>query len=89
LTVTLVVLDRRHPEVGDVPTEGRTLIALSAGSATAEDLARAAVVLDDAGLRIDGMVVANPDDLDNTSGRVPQRQRAAVSLPSRLTGAGR
>ncbi|WP_017936210.1 hypothetical protein [Nocardioides sp. Iso805N] len=88
LTITVVVLDRRNPELESVPLRGRTLVAVSAGTVTAEELARAAVTLDDAGLRIDGMVVANPDDLDHTTGRLPQRQRPAnLSLPSRLTGA--
>jgi capsular polysaccharide biosynthesis protein len=88
LTITVVVLDRRTSQLESVPPRGRTLVAVSAGTVTAEELARAAVTLDDAGQRIDGMVVANPDDLDHTTGRLPQRLRPAhLSLPSRLTGA--
>lgn len=88
LTIFMMVVDRRRPELTTKPPDGHTLVTVSAGGATAEELARTAVTLDDAGLRIDGMVVANPDDLDPTTGRLPQRQRPAhVALPSRLAGA--
>jgi len=88
LTIFVIIVERRRPELTVKLPEAHTLVAVSAGSATAEDLARTAVTLDDAGLRIDGMVVANPDDLDPTSGRLPQHQRPAqVALPSRIVGA--
>lgn len=87
LTVVLAVVDRRKPELVDLPRTAVTVLAVSSGSATAEDLARAAVTTDDAGRRIEGVVVADPDDLDRTTGRMLQQQRSQqVVLPTRLTG---
>jgi hypothetical protein len=88
LTVVLVVLDRRRPAMVSPPHSDLTLVGISAGALTAEDLARAAITVDDAGVRIDGMVVANPDDLDRSTGRLPQRERGAeAALPNRVAGA--
>lgn len=87
LTVVLAVLDRRRPEIADLPDTSVTVLALSAGSATAEELARAAVTADDAGLDITGIIVADPDDLDRTTGRLLLHERSQqVPLPTRLTG---
>jgi hypothetical protein len=83
LTVVLVVLDRRRPELVAPLLSEVTLLAVSAGSVTAEEIARAAVTVDDAGIRIDGMVVVNPDDLDRTTGRLLPGERAAgLHLPA-------
>lgn len=88
VTVVLVVLDRRRPAMAPPPPSDLTLVGISAGSLTAEDLARAAITVDDAGVRIDGMVVANPDDLDRSTGRLPQRERGIeANLPNRIAGA--
>jgi hypothetical protein len=63
------------------------VLAIASGAASAEDLARVAVRADDAGRRIDALVVADPDDLDRTTGRLLHRERAQqVALPGRLTG---
>lgn len=92
LTVVLVVLDRKRPVADDlvaaaaaIPSRTRstTLVAVSAGSATAQELAHAAVLLDDQGMRIDGVVVADADDLDRTTGRMavgdqPQTRRLSA-----------
>jgi capsular polysaccharide biosynthesis protein len=87
LTVVLVVVDRRSPDLGQLEGSETTVVALSPGSATAEELARTAVTADDAGSRITGMIVADPDDLDRTTGRLLQHERAQqVPLPTRLTG---
>ncbi len=87
LTVVLAVVDRRKPELLELPTTSVTVLALSAGSATAEDLARTAVTCDDADRRIAGIMVADPDDLDRTTGRLMQLERLQqVPLPTRLTG---
>ena len=86
-TVVLAVVDRLQPELADLPRTDVTLLAVSAGAATAEDLARAAVVADESGRLLAGVIVADPDDLDRTTGRLLQHERAQqVSLPSRLTG---
>jgi hypothetical protein len=71
----------------DLPETSVMVLAVSSGSATAEDLARAAVNTDDAGRRIEGVFVADPDYLDRTTGRLLQHERSQqVVLPTRLTG---
>jgi hypothetical protein len=90
LTVVLAVLDRQEPKLLDVPAGTVVVLALSAGSATAEELARLAVTVDEAGELISGVVVADPDNLDRTTGRLLQHDRLhQVPLPTRLTGGRR
>jgi capsular polysaccharide biosynthesis protein len=87
MTVFLAVLDRREPRLPPALASAVTVLAVAAGSATAEDLARAAVTADDAGSRIDGVAVADPDNLDRTTGRLLQHERAQqVPLPIRMPG---
>ena len=87
LTVVLAVVDRRKPELGALPESSVAILAVSSGSATAEELALTAVTADDAGSRIAGIIVADPDDLDRTTGRLLQHERAQqIPLPTRLTG---
>ena len=89
LTITLVVVDRRQPDLGDAPTTAATMLAVAAATATEQELARVAVAVDDAGRRIDGIVVADPDRMDWTSGRHTLDERSRrVALPVRLTGIG-
>jgi hypothetical protein len=46
-----------------------------------------AVAVDDAGRRIDGIVVADPDPTDRTSGRHTMEDRSRrLALPTRLSG---
>jgi hypothetical protein len=92
LNIVLAILDRNDPQLRNTVTGGNlqtehTLLAVAAGAATAEDLARLAVSLDDAGKRLDGIVVADPDPTDRTTGRqgVSDRSRQ-VALPMRLSG---
>lgn len=88
LTVVLAVLDRDEPKLLDVPAGSVVVLALSAGSATAEQLARLAVAVDEAGERLHGVIVADPDDFDQTTGRLLQHDRVQqMPLPKRLTGA--
>ncbi len=87
LTVVLAVLDRHNPVLAVEPGSGQTIFAVSSGSATAEELARAAVAADDVGRELSGLIVADPDDLDRTTGRLLQHERAQqVPLPARVTG---
>jgi hypothetical protein len=87
LTVVLAVVDPERPGLGDLPQTEVTLLAVSSAAATAEELARVAVTADDAGRRISGVVLADPDDLDRTTGRLLHHERAhQVTLPAHLTG---
>ncbi|GAA2143065.1 hypothetical protein GCM10009844_15020 [Nocardioides koreensis] len=87
LRVVLAVVDRRKPELVELPETSVTILAVSSGSATAEELALTAVTADDAGRRIAGIIVADPDNLDRTTGRLLQHERSQqIALPTRLTG---
>ena len=86
LTVVLAVVSRSQPSLDGVPASDALVLAVSSGTATAEDLALLAVAVDEAGLRFDGIIVADPDRLDRTSGRAVQQERPPRSAPARLTG---
>jgi phosphoribosylformylglycinamidine (FGAM) synthase PurS component len=89
LTISLVVVDRTQPDLGDALSTAATLLTVAAASATEQELARVAVAVDDAGRRIDGIVVADPDRTDWTSGRHTMDERVRrMPLPVRLTGVG-
>ena len=87
LTIVFAVADRRAPNLRDIPATAATLLAISPGVGTREDLARLAVAVDDAGSRINGVVVADPDPSDRTTGRRTLDERALQTpLPVRVTG---
>jgi capsular polysaccharide biosynthesis protein len=87
LTIVLAVADRREPTLRQVPATAVTMLAISPGVGTREELARLAVAVDDAGGRIDGVVIADPDPDDRTTGRRTLDERALQApLPVRLTG---
>lgn len=87
LSVVLMVVDRDEPELAGLDDSSVAILAVSSGAATAEELALVAVTADDAGGRISAIVVADPDDLDRTTGRLLQHERSQqVPLPARLTG---
>ena len=90
LQIRIVVVDRDAPHlVGTRPTTA-TIVGLAAGAVTAEELARLAVAAAGASRMIDGLVVADPDPTDRTTGRVPQSmQRSNPKLPTLLTAAAR
>jgi capsular polysaccharide biosynthesis protein len=87
LTIILVVVDRGQPNLGDTSASAATILSVASGTATEQELARVAVAVDDTGRRIDGIVVADPDQSDNTSGRHTMDERSRrPALPVRLTG---
>jgi hypothetical protein len=87
LTIVVMVADRREPTLLGVPGTAVTMLAISPGVSTREELARLAVAVDDAGRRIDGVVVADRDPSDRTTGRRTLDERAMQApLPVRMTG---
>jgi hypothetical protein len=87
LTIILVVVDRNQPELHNAPASSAAILSIAPGTATEEELARVAVAMDDVGRRIDGIVVADPDKTDPTSGRHTMDERTRrPTLPVRLTG---
>jgi capsular polysaccharide biosynthesis protein len=87
LTIIFAVVDRKEPTLQEVPATSVTMLAMSPGVGTREELARLAVAVDDTGRRIDGVVVADPDPSDRTTGRRTLDERALQApLPVRMTG---
>jgi capsular polysaccharide biosynthesis protein len=87
LKIVVAVLDDQAPRMVPGPRTAATILAVSAGAANAEQLARVAVGAASAGRDIVGILVADPDPTDHTTGRLPQRTRMARrSRPTRLSG---
>jgi capsular polysaccharide biosynthesis protein len=87
LVIVVAVVDSRAPKMPDTMRTNATVIGVSAGAATAEQLARAAVVAGADGREITGILVADPEPTDQTTGRIPHLARPARrGLPTRLRG---
>ena len=87
LVIVVAVVDSRAPKMPDTMRTNATVIGVSAGAATAEQLAQAAVVAASDGREITGILVADPDPDDQTTGRIPHLDRPARHRrPSRLRG---
>jgi hypothetical protein len=82
LTLTHMIVDSAEPDswVRPSPT---SVLALSAGTATSHDVARAAVFVHSRGGIVQGCVVSNPDPADRTTGRL------VTERPSGRRGAAR
>jgi hypothetical protein len=87
LTVVVSVVDGRSPRIPDIMRTTATVLGVSSGVATAEQLARVAVSADADGREVSGILVADPEPTDHTTGRVPQVSRPAHRRqPTRLKG---
>jgi capsular polysaccharide biosynthesis protein len=87
LTVVVAVVDGQTPRMPDTMRTTTTVLGVSAGVATAEELARVAVSAAIDGRQISGILVANPDPADQTTGQVPRLARPTRHrAPTRLNG---
>ena len=88
LTVAVVVVDSRNPQVPDTIHTTITVLGISAGVATADQMARVAVSTAANGHEITGILVADPDSADATTGHSPQLppRREQRRMPTRVTG---
>lgn len=87
LVVELALVDRRQPTLPDLQPVDAVVLVVSSGTATEEDLARVALAAYDSGSRFRGAVVADPDSLDRTTGRLLQAQRSMEPpMPMKLVG---
>ncbi len=87
LAIVVGVVDGQAPRMPDTMRTSATAIGVSAGAATAEQLARAAVVAVADGREATGILVADPDPDDQTTGRIPHLARSARHRrPNRLQG---
>jgi capsular polysaccharide biosynthesis protein len=86
LTVIVTAVDSRTPRIAETIRASATVLAVSAGAVTAAQLAGVAVSAAADDRQIDGILVADPDPADHTTGRVPQLRRPARRrMPTRLT----
>jgi capsular polysaccharide biosynthesis protein len=87
LTVVVCVVDGGSPRIPQLMRTTATVLGVSSGVATAEQLARVAVNADAEGREITGILVADPEPTDHTTGRIPQLSRPARRRqPTRLKG---
>lgn len=84
LTVVVAVVDDRTPRVAGPARTGTTVLGVSAGAATAGQLARVAATHAAHGGFMAGILVADPDPADPTTGRLPQLARPTRG-PTRMT----
>ena len=87
LTIVVAVVDAQAPQVAETMRATTTVLGVSAGAITAEQLARAASSAAADGREIDGILVADPESTDHTTGRNPEPPGAIQpSVPRRLRG---
>jgi capsular polysaccharide biosynthesis protein len=85
LTVVVAVMDGRNPQVAGTMRANATVLGVSAGAVTAGQLAQFAASAASAGRHIAGILVADPDPTDPTTGRRPQLARPD-QMPTRING---
>jgi capsular polysaccharide biosynthesis protein len=86
LAVVVGVVDGQTPQVADTMRATATALGVSSGAATAEELARVTANAADDGREIAGVLVADPDPADHTTGRLPELARPAHrKMPTRNT----
>jgi len=87
LTVVVAVVDSRTVEVAAPMRTSAMILGVSPGVATAAQLARIAASAAAHGGRVSGILIADPDPADPTTGRLPELGRPAqTTMPTRLTG---
>jgi capsular polysaccharide biosynthesis protein len=82
LTVVVAVVDGAEPQIAQTMRTTTTVLGVSAGAATADELARVAVNAAGDNRAITGIFVADPDSADSTTGRIPQS--AVRAAPRRI-----
>lgn len=89
LTVIALVVDDKNPNLPKLGQRGyRTVLVLSAGFASAEQLARVAIATTSSGHPLAGIVVTNPDSEDQTTGRLPGTAGRRSPAPHRRNHQG-
>jgi capsular polysaccharide biosynthesis protein len=87
LTVSVEAVDSHDPQIPDMLRTTATVLGVSAGVATSEQLARIAVSAATDGREIVGILVADPESGDRTTGRVAQLSPPPLHRkPTRLKG---
>lgn len=89
LTVIVTTVDDAAPRVSEAVRAHPTVLAVSPRVATPEQLARVAASAADAGGNVVGIMVANPEPDDATTGFAPAMGRQPRALPTRMNGTTR
>jgi len=76
------VVDGAEPQIAQTMRTTTTVLGVSAGAATADELARVAVNAAGDNRAITGILVADPDSADSTTGRIPHS--AVRAAPRRI-----
>jgi len=85
--VVVLVVDAREPVFPETVSTAATVLGVSAGGATAEQMAQVATGAARDGRDVVGLLVADPEPSDQTSGRIPNPQRPSVrGAPARGPG---
>jgi hypothetical protein len=87
LSVVVTAVDGGAPVVSDAIRSVPTVLAVTAGALTGQDLARVVTAVRRAGGRIAGVIVGNPEAGDRTTGLLTAPQKPAVTRPApRMNG---
>ena len=87
LTVVAAVVDGQFPRVAETMRAATTVVGVTAGAVTAQQLARVAASAAGDGRPVAGILVANPVPGDQTTGRLPQLARPEeYRMPTRMIG---
>jgi capsular polysaccharide biosynthesis protein len=70
--VVVAVVDDRSPALANSGRTAATVLGVSSGAATAEQLARAATAAAVSGREVAGIIVADPEPGDQSTGRIPR-----------------
>jgi hypothetical protein len=88
LVVVVAVVDGRAPRVAATMRATTTVLGVTSGAVTAQQLTRVAASAAGDGRDITGILVADPDPDDPTTGRLPQLARLGqLRMPIRMTTA--
>jgi len=86
LVVVVLVVDAEKPRLPDTISTAVAVLGVSAGGATAEQIARVATAAAGGGRDVVGFLVADPESSDQTSGRIPRPDRSAWRASSPGSG---
>ena len=88
LAVVVAVVDGRAPRVASTMRAAKLVLGVASGAVTAQQLARVAASAAGDGRDIAGILVADPDPADPTTGCLPQLARLGQHrMPNRTTAA--
>lgn len=88
LVIVVAVVDPRAPRVAATMRTTTTVLGVTSGAVTAQQLTRVAASAAGDGRDITGILVADPDPHDPTTGRLPQLARLGqLRMPIRMTSA--